>query len=157
MSESCQVRSPADGDRPAAAPTLALTAFATLGGTMRRDVAVVDGQLLDRARAEDEELGVGGHEDRLDSGVEALVHDRELEFVGKIGHAPHAADEDLAAVASGEFHDKRVAEVDGDVGIAAEELEEEVAALLGGEEPGLLPVDRDDDQELVEEDRAPAR
>src|SRR5208337_487885 len=122
-----------------------------VGGDHARDVAVEHGQLLDRARSKDEEFGVGGHENRLYSRIEAFVHDRELEFVGEVGHAPDSADQDFAAVAPRELHYQPIAEMDGYIGVAAQEFEEEVPALLRREEARFLAVDRDDDQKLVEE------
>ncbi len=125
----------------------------TISGTMPLTDSAEGDDFLHETGAD---VGVGlsrHHEDRLDIGAEAAVHERHLHLVLEIRHGAQSPDNHARLSSSSVVHEQSVEGVHFHVGPVAEDLARDVDPLVHGEERRLVGVEQDGDDDPVEEAR----
>ena len=106
--------------------------------------------LLDQPRGQVRVALGGHHEDRLDAGIEAPIHERHLELVLEVREGPDAPHDHRGPHLPRVAHEQAGEGVDADPGLALVGLADEVHPLLDREERLLLRVDQDGHPDPIE-------
>src|SRR6266516_2205680 len=112
------------------------------------DVTAPSGDVLDQARRQEAVLGVGGHEQGVDT-RQAPVHLRHLQLVVEVAHGPKTLDDHRDVVGLAVVDGEAAERVDANLRELAGRLLQHRDALVHGEQPGLVAVDEHGDDDLV--------